>query len=80
MNSEKKIKNYLKKRIEEEGYPLEIEISNTLEKSKRWSVRNSIYFFDSELKMGRTIDIEAHHLDAVKSDKETPLFLPCVTL
>lgn len=77
MESEKKIRNYLKKRIKEEGYPLEIEISNNLDKRKQWGVDNSVYFFDSELNMGRTIDIQASHWHLELTEEMEPFFAVC---
>lgn len=65
MESDEKIRDYLLKRVREEGYPLEIEIAKILEKRNLWSVWNNVYFYDYELGIERTIDIrasEARHI------------------
>ena len=75
MSTDKKIRRYLIERIEEEGYPLEIEISNILEKQKGWmDIENTAYFFDSELNMGRTIDIRASFSMENKDSEMFPFF------
>jgi len=51
------LEDYLIKRIKESGYPLEVEISNMLD--KEFVVFNTQYYFDEESKQGRDIDIYA---------------------
>ena len=59
MSEEKKrtLKDHLIERIKKSGFPLEIEISNLLD--KEFVVFNTQYYFDEELKQGRDIDIYA---------------------
>ena len=51
------LEDHLIEKIEESGYPLEIEISALLD--KEYLVFNTQYYFDEELKQGRDIDIYA---------------------
>jgi len=53
----KTLEEHLIKRIKKSGYPLEIEISNLLDKD--YVVFNTKYYFDEETKKGRDIDIYA---------------------
>lgn len=55
------LEDHLIKRIKKSGYPLEIEISNLLD--KEYVVFNTHYYFDEERKQGRDIDIYAMPLD-----------------
>jgi hypothetical protein len=48
---------YLKAKISDSGYPLEIEISGLLD--SEYFVRNTFYYFDKEAESGRSIDIYA---------------------
>jgi hypothetical protein len=78
MESEKKLRRYLKARIKEEGYPLELEISDIFDRKNDWIVHNNKYFFDDEFKIGRTIDIEAvNQADSKISKKMNPFFSVC---
>ena len=78
MGSDAKIRKYLLSQIEVEGYPLEIEISEILDREKQWIVENSAYFFDYELNKGRTIDIQAWHNPDVKIPGQMlPFFAVC---
>lgn len=61
------LENYLIKRIKKSGYPLEIEISNLLD--KEYLVFNTQYYFDEEGKQGRDIDIYAVPLDVETDTK-----------
>lgn len=61
------LENYLIKRIKKSGYPLEIEISNLLD--KEYVVFNTQYYFDEEVKQGRDIDIYAMPLDVATDTK-----------
>ena len=49
--------DYLKKKIRETGYPLEIEVSSMLD--RKWTVINTDSYFDSDEKKMRDIDITA---------------------
>ena len=53
----KNLDEYLKAKISESGYPLEIEISGLLD--SEYFVRNTFYYFDKEAESGRSIDIYA---------------------
>lgn len=83
MKSDEKTIEYLMKRIEAKGYPLEIDVSNILAKrlsrrQKVWYVQNSVYFFDPEFSLGRTLDITAVHYTKRKLDEKLrPLSPSC---
>jgi len=69
------LKDYLIEKVKKSGYPLEIEISDSLEKQK-FVVFNTQYYFDEEAKQGRDIDIYALPLEPDPyDDKLLPLFL-----
>lgn len=55
--SRKSLEDHLIERIKESGYPLEIEVSNSLDPD--YIVFNSSYYFDEEAKKDRDIDIYA---------------------
>ena len=48
-------------KIKESGYPLEIEVSNVLDKN--YSLFNNAYYFDTETRQHRNIDIHASPID-----------------
>lgn len=56
----KTLEDHLIKAIKKSGYPLEIEISNLLDKD--YVVFNTQYYFDEKAKQGRDIDIYASPL------------------
>lgn len=58
MTEKRKLEDYIREKVAESGYPLEIEVSNTLE-SLGYAVHNTHYFQDPETKEGRSIDILA---------------------
>ena len=58
----KTLEEHLIQQIRMSGYPLEIEISNILDKRK-YVVFNTQYYFDEEAQKGRAIDIYALPLD-----------------
>jgi hypothetical protein len=65
MNQEKgkdTLEDYLIEKVKKSGYPLEIELSNSLE-NERFVVFNTQYYFDEEAKQGRDIDIYAIPLE-----------------
>jgi hypothetical protein len=56
----KGLEDYLVEKIKESGYPLEIEVSNLLD--KKYLVHNTQFYFDEERKQGRDIDVYADPL------------------
>lgn len=78
MNQEKgkdTLEDYLIEKVKKSGYPLEIEISDSLE-NERFVVFNTQYYFDEEAKQGRDIDIYALPLEPdLYDDKLFPLIL-----
>jgi hypothetical protein len=58
LEKNKTLDDYYLERIRESGYPLEIEISNLLDK-RGYVVFSTQYYFDEETKQGRDIDIYA---------------------
>ena len=60
MKPEETLEAHIIAKIKKSGYPLEIEISNLLEKD--YVVFNTQYYFDEESKQGRDIDIFAHSM------------------
>lgn len=69
------LEDYLLERVKKSGYPLEIEISDALEREK-FVVFNTQYYFDEESKQGRDIDIYALPLVLDTTDYGIrPLFL-----
>ena len=69
------LEDYLIERIKKSGYPLEIEISDALEREK-FVVFNTQYYFDEERKQGRDVDIYALPLEPdTIDDRIRPLFL-----
>ena len=65
MNQEKEkdtLEDYLIEKMKKSGYPLEIEISDSLE-NERFVVFNTQYYFDEEAKQGRDIDVYAIPLE-----------------
>ena len=78
MNQEKgkdTLEDYLIEKVKKSGYPLEIEISDSLE-NERFVVFNTQYYFDEEAKQGRDIDIYALPLEPDSyDDKLLPFIL-----
>lgn len=69
------LEDYLVERVKKSGYPLEIEVSDMLEREK-FVVFNTQYYFDEESKQGRDIDIYALPFEPDPiDDRIRPLFL-----
>jgi len=69
------LEEYLVERVKKSGYPLEIEISDVLER-ENFVVFNTQYYFDEERKQGRDIDIYALPLKPdTADDRIRPLIL-----
>jgi len=58
MAEKRTLEDFLRERILNSGFPLEIEISNLLDND--YEVFNSKYYYDKEAENGRTIDIYAY--------------------
>lgn len=68
----KTLEDFLVEAIKKSGYPLEIEISNLLDKN--YFVSNTQYYFDEEAKQGRDIDIFASPLGFISMDMKLAPF------
>lgn len=69
MPTNKELKDYLIEEIEKSSFPLEIEVSASLE-SEEWSVINNRPYIDPDKGELRSIDISAFHaLTAFDLDK-----------
>jgi len=73
MTSKKSVEEHLVEQIKKSGYPLEIEISNLLDKGK-YAVFNTQYYYDEETKQGRDIDIYAMPLECHPSEENLAPF------
>jgi hypothetical protein len=68
------LEHYIIGKVKKSGYPLEIEISNSLE-NERFVVFNTQYYFDEEAQQGRDIDIYAL---PIEPDPDRAKLLPLI--
>jgi len=73
--SKRKELEFLADSIKSSGYPLEIETSNLLEK-KNFVVSNTCFYYDEEIKEGRSIDILAAKETGIQEQKSLAKLSP----
>lgn len=71
MEKKGSLEDFLLRKVKESGYPLEIELSNLLDKN--YSVYNTAYYRDVETQQNRDIDIHAFYNDPREEYYETRL-------
>jgi hypothetical protein len=74
INDKKALEEHIKSHIKSSGYPLEIQISNIVDKDSSFAINNTVYFFDEELHTGRSIDMSLMSMDTLTTELN-PLFL-----
>ncbi len=74
VTDKKTIENHIKNHILSSGYPLEIQISNIVDRNGGFTINNTVYFFDEELHTGRSIDMALMSMNTFKPELY-PLFL-----